>query len=120
MWYVVDKTLNTEPHLRNLLPVLINATTRKLRHGVQGSIPEAENQQDRFAVQEQRPAIDPKEAFHSVGSEAVTLVRHGVPSQYIKLLPELYNGFTTAISVFCNDIVVNVDWANAYHIPEAL
>uniref|UniRef100_A0A0K0DH41 Reverse transcriptase domain-containing protein n=1 Tax=Angiostrongylus cantonensis TaxID=6313 RepID=A0A0K0DH41_ANGCA len=32
----------------------------------------------------------------------------GVPTQYIKILCELYKNFTTKISPFCNDINVNV------------
>ncbi|KAE9415301.1 hypothetical protein Angca_004484, partial [Angiostrongylus cantonensis] len=53
--------------------------------------------------------IDLEKAFDSIEIEAVmeALSSQGVPTQYIKILRELYNNFTTKISPFYNDI--NVD-----------
>ncbi|KAK6763685.1 hypothetical protein RB195_024129 [Necator americanus] len=46
--------------------------------------------------------IDLKKAFDSVETEAVVeaLDNQGVPTQYIKVLRELYSNFTTGISLF--------------------
>ncbi|KAE9415017.1 hypothetical protein Angca_009324, partial [Angiostrongylus cantonensis] len=54
--------------------------------------------------------IDIRKAFDSTEKEAVmeALGSRGVPTQYIKILRELYNNFTTKISPFYNDINVNV------------
>ncbi|KAE9412410.1 hypothetical protein Angca_002983, partial [Angiostrongylus cantonensis] len=56
--------------------------------------------------------IDLEKAFDSIEIEAVmeALGNQGVPTQYIKILRELYNNFTTKISPFYNDI--NVDDIN--------
>ncbi|KAE9414768.1 hypothetical protein Angca_008488, partial [Angiostrongylus cantonensis] len=50
------------------------------------------------------------EAFDSIEIEAVieALGSQGVPAQYIKILRELYNNFTTKISPFYNHINVDV------------
>ncbi|KAE9414744.1 hypothetical protein Angca_006938, partial [Angiostrongylus cantonensis] len=54
--------------------------------------------------------IDLEKAFDSIEIEAVmeVLGSQGVPTQYIKILRELYNNFTAKISPFYNDINVNV------------
>ncbi|KAK6762585.1 hypothetical protein RB195_023346 [Necator americanus] len=54
--------------------------------------------------------IDLKKAFDSVETEAVVeaLDNQGVPTQYIKVLRELYSNFTTAISPFYKNIVIDV------------
>ncbi|KAE9413940.1 hypothetical protein Angca_006890, partial [Angiostrongylus cantonensis] len=54
--------------------------------------------------------IDLKKAFDSNEIEAVmeTLGSQGVPTQYLKILLELYKNFTTKISPFYNDINVVV------------
>ncbi|KAE9412969.1 hypothetical protein Angca_010099, partial [Angiostrongylus cantonensis] len=54
--------------------------------------------------------IDLKKAFVSFEIEAVmeALGSQGVPTQYIKILRELYKNFTTKISPFYNDINVDV------------
>ncbi|KAE9411979.1 hypothetical protein Angca_007975, partial [Angiostrongylus cantonensis] len=53
---------------------------------------------------------DLEKAFDSIEIEAVmeTLGSQGVPTQYIKILRELYKNFTTKISPFYNDINVDV------------
>ncbi|KAE9412806.1 hypothetical protein Angca_004604, partial [Angiostrongylus cantonensis] len=54
--------------------------------------------------------IDLEKAFDSIEIEAVmeALGSQGVPTQYIKILHELYKNFTTKISPFYNDINVDV------------
>ncbi|KAK6739382.1 hypothetical protein RB195_008078 [Necator americanus] len=54
--------------------------------------------------------IDLKEVFDSVEMEAVVeaLDNQGVPTQYIKVLRELYGNFTTAISPFYKNIIIDV------------
>uniref|UniRef100_A0A158P798 Reverse transcriptase domain-containing protein n=1 Tax=Angiostrongylus cantonensis TaxID=6313 RepID=A0A158P798_ANGCA len=54
--------------------------------------------------------IDLEKAFDSIEIEAVTeaLGSQGVPTQYIKILREMYKNFTTKISPFYNDINVAV------------
>ena len=54
--------------------------------------------------------IDLKKAFDSVETEAVVeaLDNQGVPTQYIKVLRELYSNFTTGISPFYKNIIINV------------
>uniref|UniRef100_A0A0K0DAM3 Reverse transcriptase domain-containing protein n=1 Tax=Angiostrongylus cantonensis TaxID=6313 RepID=A0A0K0DAM3_ANGCA len=54
--------------------------------------------------------IDLEKAFDSIEIEAVmeALGNQGVPTQYIKILRELCNNFTTKISPFYNDINVDV------------
>ncbi|KAE9416827.1 hypothetical protein Angca_004021, partial [Angiostrongylus cantonensis] len=54
--------------------------------------------------------IDLEKAFDSIEIEAVmeALGSQGVPTQYIKILRELYNNFTTKISPFYNRINVDV------------
>ncbi|KAE9418551.1 hypothetical protein Angca_007522, partial [Angiostrongylus cantonensis] len=54
--------------------------------------------------------IDLEKAFDSIEIEAVmeALGSQGVPTQYIKILRELYKNFTTKISPFYNDINVDV------------
>ncbi|KAE9420540.1 hypothetical protein Angca_003004, partial [Angiostrongylus cantonensis] len=54
--------------------------------------------------------IDLKKAFDSIEIEAVmeALGSQGVPTQYIKILRELYKKFATSISSFGNDINVDV------------
>ncbi|KAE9415852.1 hypothetical protein Angca_008367, partial [Angiostrongylus cantonensis] len=54
--------------------------------------------------------IDLQKAFDSAEIEAVmeALGSQGVPTQYIKILRELYKNFTTKISPFYNDINVDV------------
>ncbi|KAE9414817.1 hypothetical protein Angca_004552, partial [Angiostrongylus cantonensis] len=54
--------------------------------------------------------IDLEKAFDSIEIEAVmdSLGSQGFPTQYIKILRELYNNFTTKISPFYNDINVDV------------
>ncbi|VDP55367.1 unnamed protein product [Heligmosomoides polygyrus] len=39
----------------------------------------------------------------------ITLHAQRVPSQYVKVLRELYSGFATKIPPFYNDVVINVD-----------
>ncbi|KAK6762466.1 hypothetical protein RB195_023259 [Necator americanus] len=54
--------------------------------------------------------IDLKKAFDSVETEAVVeaLDNQGVPTQYIKVLRELYSNFTTGISPFYKNIISDV------------
>ena len=54
--------------------------------------------------------IDLKKAFDLVETEAVinALSNQGIPTQYIKIIRELYNNFTTRISPFYNDIIIDV------------
>uniref|UniRef100_A0A0K0DHQ8 Reverse transcriptase domain-containing protein n=1 Tax=Angiostrongylus cantonensis TaxID=6313 RepID=A0A0K0DHQ8_ANGCA len=54
--------------------------------------------------------LDLEKAFDSIEIEAVVeaLGCQGIPTQYIKILRELYNNFTTKISPFYNDINVDV------------
>ncbi|KAK6749471.1 hypothetical protein RB195_001838 [Necator americanus] len=54
--------------------------------------------------------IDLKKAFDSIETEAVVeaLDNQGVPTQYIKVLRELYGNFTTGISPFYKDIIIDV------------
>ncbi|KAK6732637.1 hypothetical protein RB195_016789 [Necator americanus] len=54
--------------------------------------------------------IDLKKAFDSVEAEAVVeaLDNQGVPTQYIKALRELYSNFTTGISPFYKNIIIDV------------
>ncbi|KAK6762604.1 hypothetical protein RB195_023360 [Necator americanus] len=54
--------------------------------------------------------IDLKKAFDAVEMEAVVeaLDNHGIPVQYIKVLRELYSSFTTGISSFYKNIVIDV------------
>ncbi|KAK6764893.1 hypothetical protein RB195_025000 [Necator americanus] len=54
--------------------------------------------------------IDLKKAFDSVETEAVVeaLDNQGVPTQYIKVLRELYSNFTTGISPFYKNIIIDV------------
>ncbi|KAE9413603.1 hypothetical protein Angca_002837, partial [Angiostrongylus cantonensis] len=54
--------------------------------------------------------IDLRKAFDSIEIEAVmeALGSQGVPTQYIKILRELYKNFTTKISPFYNDVNVDV------------
>ncbi|KAK6763720.1 hypothetical protein RB195_024157 [Necator americanus] len=53
---------------------------------------------------------DLKKAFDSVETEAVVeaLDNQGVPTQYIKVLRELYSNFTTGISPFHKNIIIDV------------
>ncbi|KAK6726447.1 hypothetical protein RB195_004642 [Necator americanus] len=54
--------------------------------------------------------IDLKKAFNSVETEAVAeaLDNQGVPTQCIKVLRELYSNFTTGISPFYKNIIIDV------------
>ncbi|KAK6767165.1 hypothetical protein RB195_026461 [Necator americanus] len=54
--------------------------------------------------------IDLKKAFDSVETEAVVeaLDNQGVPTQYMKVLRELYSNFTTGISPFYKNIIIDV------------
>ncbi|KAK6736277.1 hypothetical protein RB195_019135 [Necator americanus] len=54
--------------------------------------------------------IDLKKAFDSVETEAVmeALNNQGVPTQYMKILQELYSNFTTGISPFYKNIIIDV------------
>ncbi|KAE9416195.1 hypothetical protein Angca_008469, partial [Angiostrongylus cantonensis] len=54
--------------------------------------------------------IDLEKAFDSIEIEAImeALGSQGVPTQYIKILRELYKNLTTKISPFYNDINVDV------------
>ncbi|KAK6756377.1 hypothetical protein RB195_014658 [Necator americanus] len=54
--------------------------------------------------------IDLKKAFDSVETEAVVeaLDNQGVPTQYIKVLRELYSNFTSGISPFHKNIITDV------------
>ncbi|KAK6762597.1 hypothetical protein RB195_023355 [Necator americanus] len=54
--------------------------------------------------------IDLKKAFDAVEMEAVVeaLDNHGIPVQYIKVLRELYSSFTTGISPFYKNIIIDV------------
>lgn len=54
--------------------------------------------------------IDLKKAFDSVETQAVieALCKQGVHTQYVKILRELYDGFTTTVAPFYNNVVVNV------------
>ncbi|KAK6732299.1 hypothetical protein RB195_016592 [Necator americanus] len=54
--------------------------------------------------------INLKKAFDSVETEAVVeaLDNQGVPTQYIKVLRELYSNFTTGISPFYKNIIIDV------------
>ncbi|KAK6762587.1 hypothetical protein RB195_023347 [Necator americanus] len=57
--------------------------------------------------------IDLKKVFDSVETEAVVeaLDNQGVPTQYIKVLRELYSNFTTGISPFYKNIIIDVERA---------
>ncbi|KAK6735445.1 hypothetical protein RB195_018576 [Necator americanus] len=54
--------------------------------------------------------IDLKKAFDSVETEAVVeaLDNQGVPTQYIKVLRELYSNFMTGISPFYKNVIIDV------------
>ncbi|WKY04399.1 hypothetical protein Q1695_005415 [Nippostrongylus brasiliensis] len=54
--------------------------------------------------------IDLKKAFDSVETKAVieALCKQGVSTQYVKILSELYKGFTTVITPFYNNVRINV------------
>ncbi|KAK6761913.1 hypothetical protein RB195_022851 [Necator americanus] len=54
--------------------------------------------------------IDIKKTFESVETKAVVeaLDNQGVPTQYIKVLRELYSNFTTGISPFYKNIIIDV------------
>ncbi|KAK6735469.1 hypothetical protein RB195_018590 [Necator americanus] len=54
--------------------------------------------------------IDLKKAFDSVETEAVVeaLDNQGVPTQYMKVLRELYSNFTTGILPFYKNIIIDV------------
>ncbi|KAE9420455.1 hypothetical protein Angca_007363, partial [Angiostrongylus cantonensis] len=54
--------------------------------------------------------INLENAFNSIEIEAImeAIGNQGVPTQYIKILRELYKNFTTKISPFYNDICVDV------------
>ena len=54
--------------------------------------------------------IDLKKAFNSVETEAVieALAKQGVQTQYIKILHDLYYGFTTRISPFYKEVIIDV------------
>ncbi|KAK6730854.1 hypothetical protein RB195_007365 [Necator americanus] len=54
--------------------------------------------------------IDLKKGFDSVETEAVVeaLDNQGVPTQYIKVLRELYSNFTTGISPFYKNTIIDV------------
>ncbi|KAK6756191.1 hypothetical protein RB195_014533 [Necator americanus] len=56
--------------------------------------------------------IDLKKAFDSIETEAVmkALDNQDAPAQYIKVLRELYSNFTTGISPFYNNIIIDVKW----------
>ncbi|KAK6733917.1 hypothetical protein RB195_017590 [Necator americanus] len=51
-----------------------------------------------------------KKAFDSVETEAVVeaMDNQGVPTQYIKVLRELYSNFTTGISSFYKNIIIDI------------
>uniref|UniRef100_A0A7I4Z3I2 Reverse transcriptase domain-containing protein n=1 Tax=Haemonchus contortus TaxID=6289 RepID=A0A7I4Z3I2_HAECO len=51
-----------------------------------------------------------KEAFDTVETEAVieALGNQGVPTQFIRMLRELYDNFTTRISPFYKEVIINV------------
>ncbi|KAK6757303.1 hypothetical protein RB195_015244 [Necator americanus] len=54
--------------------------------------------------------IDLKKSFDSVETEAIVKVldKQGVPTQYIKVLRELYSNFMTGISPFYKNIIIDV------------
>nr|CDJ89444.1 RNA-directed DNA polymerase (reverse transcriptase) domain containing protein [Haemonchus contortus] len=54
--------------------------------------------------------IDLKKAFDTVETEAVidALGNQDVPTQYIRMLRELYDNFTTRISPFYKEVIINV------------
>ncbi|KAK6760788.1 hypothetical protein RB195_022019 [Necator americanus] len=54
--------------------------------------------------------IDLKKVFDSVETEAVVeaLDNQGIPTQYIEVLRELYSNFTTGISPFYKNIIIDV------------
>ena len=54
--------------------------------------------------------IDLKKAFDSVETEAVieALGNQGVPTHYIRILRELYSNFTTRISPFYKEVIIDV------------
>ena len=54
--------------------------------------------------------IDLKGAFDSVETEAVieAVGNQGIPTQYIKILRELYSNFTTKIVPFYKEIIIDV------------
>ncbi|KAK6760996.1 hypothetical protein RB195_022172 [Necator americanus] len=58
--------------------------------------------------------VDLKKAFDSVETKVVmeALDNKGVPSQYIKVLRELYSYFTTRTSPFYKNIIVDVTLKN--------
>ena len=54
--------------------------------------------------------IDLKKAFDSVETEVITeaLAKQGVQTQYIKILCELYYRFTTRISPFYKEVIIDI------------
>uniref|UniRef100_W6NIK6 RNA-directed DNA polymerase (Reverse transcriptase) domain containing protein n=1 Tax=Haemonchus contortus TaxID=6289 RepID=W6NIK6_HAECO len=54
--------------------------------------------------------IDLKKAFDAVEKEAVieAVGNQGVPTQYIRIPRELYNNFTTRISLIYREVIINV------------
>uniref|UniRef100_A0A7I4XT34 Reverse transcriptase domain-containing protein n=1 Tax=Haemonchus contortus TaxID=6289 RepID=A0A7I4XT34_HAECO len=54
--------------------------------------------------------LDLKKGFDTVETEAVieALGNQGVPTQYVRMLHELYNNFTTRISPFYREVIINV------------
>ena len=54
--------------------------------------------------------IDLKKAFDSVETEVVTeaLAKQGIQTQYIRILRELYYGFTTRISPFYKEVIIDI------------
>ncbi|XGW13392.1 hypothetical protein V3C99_000039 [Haemonchus contortus] len=55
--------------------------------------------------------IDLKKAFDTVETEAVieALGNQGVPTKYIRMLRELYDNFTTRISLFYKEVIIDVE-----------
>uniref|UniRef100_A0A7I4Z3U2 Reverse transcriptase domain-containing protein n=1 Tax=Haemonchus contortus TaxID=6289 RepID=A0A7I4Z3U2_HAECO len=54
--------------------------------------------------------IDLKKAFDTAETEAVIVAmgNQGVPTQYVRMLRELYNNFRTRISPFYKEVIINV------------
>uniref|UniRef100_A0A7I4Z0T2 Reverse transcriptase domain-containing protein n=1 Tax=Haemonchus contortus TaxID=6289 RepID=A0A7I4Z0T2_HAECO len=54
--------------------------------------------------------IDSKEAFDTVETEAIieSLANQDLPTQYIRMLRELYDNFTTRVPPFYKEVVINV------------
>ncbi|KAK6737388.1 hypothetical protein RB195_019846 [Necator americanus] len=100
-WHAADKAEKVESTLSNQIELNNASIENELLLGVVGG-DGITRVQDAF--------IDLKKAFDSAETEAVVeaLDNQGVPTQYIKVLRELYSNFTTGISPFYKNIIIDV------------